>query len=94
MNWRWICYFRFEMSKGADIEKARIAKAKALLLFGDLVQVNGVGITRVAGGYGVKVNLSERPPSGVQLPEEVDGVPVVVEIVGRIMKRGVEPDKS
>jgi hypothetical protein len=82
------------MGKTIDIDRARAAKAKALTVFGDLVRVNGVGITRVGGGYGVKVNLSQHPPKGVRLPHEVDGVPVRVEYVGPITKRGLHHQKS
>ena len=82
------------MRKGTDIEKARAAKAKALSVFAELAQVNGVGITRVGDGYGVKVNLSEHLPEGAQLPDEVDGVPILVEFVGPITKRELQPRKS
>jgi len=82
------------MSKGTDIEKARAAKKKVFSLFADLVQVTDVGITRVDEGYGLKVNLGEQPPEGVQLPQQVDGVPVLIEVVGRIVKRGLEPGKA
>ena len=82
------------MGPGADIDKARAAKAKALSLFSGLAQVNGVGITGVGEGYGVKVNLAEPPAEGVHLPDEIDGVPVVVELVGPITKRELHPRKS
>ena len=71
-----------KMIKGADLETARAAKKKAMSLLGDLAQLNGVGITRLNEGYGVKVNLTEEPPEGLHLPEEVDGVPIKVEVVG------------
>ncbi len=82
------------MGQGTDLDKARAAKAKALSLFSSLAQVNGVGITGVGGGYGVKVNLAEPLAEGVHLPDEIDGVPVVVEFVGPIRKRGLQPRKS
>ncbi len=75
------------MHEGTDIEKARAAKAKFLGRFAGLTQLNGVGITRVGGGFGVKVNLSEKPASGTELPQDIDGVPIVVELVGKISKR-------
>lgn len=75
------------MSKGIDIEKARAAKKKAGVLLEELAPGSAVGITRVPGGYAVKVNLRERLPTGVELPREVDGVPLRIEIVGRITKR-------
>jgi len=77
------------MVKGADINTARRAKAKVLSLFGNLAQVNGIGIGRVEDGYCVKINLNEYPPEAVRLPDDIDGVPVQVEVVGRIVKRSV-----
>jgi hypothetical protein len=75
------------MSELIDLEKARAAKKKVLAILASVAEVNGVGITRVGQGYGVKINLAESPPAEVSLPEEVDGVPVVVELVGPILKR-------
>jgi hypothetical protein len=75
------------MREGTNIERARAAKDAVLARLGGLSQVNGVGITRVGQGYGVKVNLAEHPDPGTELPEEIDGVPVVTELVGRISKR-------
>jgi len=82
------------MVAGTDLNRARLAKAKALSLFTDLGQVNGVGITRVGNGYGLKINLSERPAEGIELPDEVDGVPILVEFVGAISKRPLPSLKS
>lgn len=56
-------------------------------MFSQHVQVNGVGITRVGEGYGVKVNVAEAP-NDTGLPDEIDGVPVVIEVVGQLSKRG------
>jgi hypothetical protein len=69
------------------LEQARAAKGRALELFGTLATVVGVGLTRVDSGYGVKVNLESAPPAGTQLPNAVDGVPVQVEVVGRLKKQ-------
>ncbi|MBI2431561.1 MAG: hypothetical protein HYV26_01675 [Candidatus Hydrogenedentes bacterium] len=71
-----------------SIDKARAAKPRVQDLLRGVPQLAGVGITRVEKGYGVKVNLSAEPAAGVQVPTEVDGVPVRVEVVGRISKRG------
>lgn len=71
-----------QMSVG--MERARRAQ---LALEGRLLTepvVNGIGISRVAGGYGVQVNLSEQAP-GLEIPPEVDGVPVSVSVVGPIV---------
>ena len=63
------------------------AKELAKVLFAQKASVVGVGINRVAGGFGVKVNLSEPAPPDADLPETIDGVPVRVEVVGAIRKR-------
>jgi hypothetical protein len=72
---------------GSTLEQARAAKGRALEVFGALGTVVGVGLTRVDGGYGVKVNLESAPPAGTRLPDAVDGVPVRVEVVGRVKKQ-------
>jgi len=74
-------------STGTTLELARAAKARALDVFAPLAPVVGVGVTRVDGGYGVKVNLESAPPAGTPLPAAVDGVPVKVEVVGRLRKQ-------
>jgi xanthine dehydrogenase molybdopterin-binding subunit B len=68
-------------------DAARAAKARALEVFGQKAQVVGVGITRIGGGYGVKVNLGAPPAPDADLPDTVDGVPVRVEVVGTIRPR-------
>jgi hypothetical protein len=87
MHWGSICYTDDRMSEGIDIEQVRAAKQKAFSLFAGLARVNGIGITRLGDRYGIKVNLAEPPSDGVEFPKEVDGVPVVVEIVGPIAKQ-------
>jgi len=71
----------------STLDQARTAKAKAAKVFGAKAKVVGVGITEIGGGYGVKVNLSEAPKPGTDLPDTVEGVPVQVEIVGPVTKR-------
>jgi len=77
------------------IEQARAAKKTALRVFKSVAPVVGVGITKIGGGYGLKVNLKRRPARGRQLATEVRGVPVQVEVVGPIKKairRELTPD--
>jgi hypothetical protein len=69
------------------LEKAQAAKQTAIRRFETLGEVVGVGITRVAGEYAVKVNLREPVDPGVELPTEIDGVPVRVEVTGTIRAR-------
>ena len=75
------------MAQAVTIDRARAAKARALELFSPAAEVVGVGITQVQDGYGLKVNLRTEPAPGVQLPQEVDGVPIRIEVVGVIRKR-------
>jgi hypothetical protein len=68
-------------------EEARSEKARALEIFGRIGIVVGVGITRIDGGYGIKVNFRDEPAPDTELPQDVNGVPVKIEVVGRIQKR-------
>ena len=75
------------MAKTATIDEARAAKARALEIFGRLGVVASVGITRVGGGYGLKINLREALGPGVALPTVVEGVPVRVDVIGTVRPR-------
>jgi hypothetical protein len=70
------------------LEQARAAKQSAKTLLAALPGVVGVGITKIGGDYALKVNLRAPLPMGVSAPERIGGVPVCVEVVGRITKRG------
>ncbi len=69
------------------LDQARAAKAKVLAAFGHDASVVGIGITRIGEGFGVKLNLEAAPAPEANLPKDVDGVPVLVEVVGTIRKR-------
>ena len=76
------------MSQGVSLKEAQKAKAKASKVFKPLVGEVAVGIMRLGDeDFGLKVNLSKSPDKDVSLPTEVDGVPVKVEVVGKIRKR-------
>jgi hypothetical protein len=70
-----------------SLEKAQAAKKAALARFEALTTVTGVGITRVHGDYAVKLNLSEPVQPGVKLPDEIEGVPLKVEVTGPLRPR-------
>jgi hypothetical protein len=72
---------------GVTLEQARAAKAAALRYFEQLGTVVGVGVTRVDDDYAVKINLREPLGNDVDVPAEIDGVPVRIEVVGQIRKR-------
>ena len=69
------------------LEQARAAKESAKSLLATLPGVVGVGITKIGEDYALKVNLGAPLPTGVSAPERISGVPVCVEVVGRITKR-------
>lgn len=71
----------------ASIKDARRAKPKAMEAARLCVAVAGVGLTRVGDSYAVKILLAETAPAAAELPDSVDGVPVVYEVVGRIVPR-------
>ena len=70
------------------LEQARAAKESAKTLLAALPGVVGVGITKIGEDYALKVNLGAPLPEGVSPPERIGDVPVCVEVVGRITKRG------
>ena len=69
------------------LDEARAAKAKVLATFGHEPSVVGVGIARFGEGYAVKLNLESPLGPDAKVPEDVDGVPIKVEVVGTIRKR-------
>jgi hypothetical protein len=71
-----------------SLEQARAAKESAKALLADLPGVVGIGITKVGEDYALKVNLRAPLPAGVTAPERIGDVPVRVEVVGPITKRG------
>ena len=77
------------MKKGVSLESARAAKARASKVFTPLVgEEVAIGITRVDPDcFCLKINLTSEPDGDIELPTEVEGVPVQVEVVGRIYKR-------
>jgi hypothetical protein len=75
------------MTELSPLDRARAAKARAHAVFSKLGDVVGVGITTIGSEYGLKINLASPPPTSSALPTEIDGVPVRVEVVGRIRKQ-------
>jgi hypothetical protein len=70
-----------------SLHEARAAKEKAKLVFRHLGQMRGIGITRQGDSYAVKVNLETAPDKDTPIPHDIDGVPVIVHIVGRVHKQ-------
>ena len=76
-----------------NLEQARAAKEFAKALLADLPGVVGVGITKVGEDYALKVNLRAPLPAGMAAPERIGDVPVRVEVVGRITRRGRQAER-
>ncbi|WP_143393436.1 hypothetical protein [Fimbriiglobus ruber] len=74
-------------SNAHTLDEVRAAKPRALAVFEGLATVVGVGITQIGGGFGLKVNLREHPGADTQLPTEVDGVPVQIEVIDKPQKQ-------
>ena len=71
----------------ATLEDARKAKETVKALVAALEEVRGVGVALVKGAHVVKVNLSRELRDSSLVPREVDGVPVVYQVVGRTTKQ-------
>lgn len=52
--------------------------------------INGIGLSRRGAGYAIKVNCEAQLPE--EIPDRIEGVDVVVEVVGKIRK--FRPEKA
>jgi len=75
----------------ATIAQARKAKEKVKALVASNSSLKnalaGIGISTINSGYGVKVNFANEVAEQKTLPRTLDGVPLLISIVGRISKR-------
>jgi hypothetical protein len=62
------------------LKEARIAKKKARGALADFPGLNGVGVTKIGTGLGYGVKVTLKSPASRAIPDEIDGVPVVVEV--------------
>lgn len=69
------------------LEAARLAKAAAIAEFSRSGLLQGVGIVCRGDGYAIKVALSAPLESTAAIPPDINGVPLEVEVVGRVVKR-------
>ena len=76
------------MSTDAEqLDAARAVKDKVAKIMESFGHVLGVGITRRDGVYAVKVNLENKPDASEAMPQQIDGVPILIRVVGRIHKQ-------
>jgi hypothetical protein len=74
----------------ADPSTARAVKRKMSASLGTNKHVNGVGLSQRGGTWVVKVNLLDDDPlTRKQIPAEMDGVAVIVEVTGPVRARAV-----
>jgi len=59
------------------------AKARLNELLGDSPNICGIGIAALSDGFGIKLNLL-RPPLPGAIPNDIDDVPVIIDVVGSI----------
>jgi hypothetical protein len=66
-----------------DRAAARAARTVLAGRLGADPGVVGIGLTRLHGGYVVKVDLADAGVAG-RVPAAIDGVPVVTEVIGAV----------
>ena len=67
----------------ANLDQARAAQRHLAEVLSDVPQLNGIGITRVNEGFGLKANFTDSSVLA-RVPSEIDGVAVRVEVVGPV----------
>lgn len=70
-----------------QLEAARQVKERAKEIFSRYGSVNGIGLTRLEGHYAVKVNFESEPLDRANLPHDIEGVPIVIQVVGPLHKQ-------
>lgn len=70
-----------------QLAEAREAKERAREIFPRFGSVNAIGLTRKGDGYAVRVSFEKEPRNRAQMPVEIEGVPVIVRILGPIQKQ-------
>jgi hypothetical protein len=69
--------------RGVSLEEATAAKETLRARLAGLAEIRGIGVAVLPDGYGVKVNLLNAVACA-QVPDDVDGVPVIIDVVGAI----------
>lgn len=64
------------------LNRAMTAKGKLAAMLKDVPEVVAIGIAILDGGFGLKVNLVRATNRAI--PQEVDGLPVVIATTGEI----------
>lgn len=77
-----------------QLEAARQVKARAKEIFSQFGSVNGIGLTRLGDGYAVKVNFESEPLDRANLPHDIEGVPVVIQVIGPLHKQAARQRRA
>jgi hypothetical protein len=67
---------------GSDLDSARRAKRVVVERFAAATWWRGAGVAPLAEGWAVRLNIADAVDA--EVPDEVDGVPVEVRVVGDI----------
>lgn len=70
-----------------EVAAARDAKKKAKEIFQGLGSIHGIGLTRQGDHYAVKVSFEAEPQDWSRVPKDIDGVPMVVRVIGPLHKQ-------
>lgn len=65
-------------------QRAQEVKHQASEVFRRFGTVNGVGVTQTDDGFAVKINFEREPDDRAAMPATVNGVPVTIDVVGKI----------
>ncbi len=69
---------------GVSYKEAEQAQDHAEAIFDKYASVVSIGVTQDADGFALRIGLENEPSDRNDLPTEVDGVPVEIDIVGTI----------
>lgn len=82
--------FSKHQKSSVDLETAKKVKLKVRSLLPKDLEICGIGITRKGEDYAVKINVSSRPRDPSSVPDRVEGVPIVLDIVAPIHKQAIK----
>ncbi len=75
----------------ATYDQAKKVQLRARAVFGQVTSVRTVAIVRVTpNGFGLRIDVANDPPSGTELPNHIEGVPVEL----RVRDDAVEAQES
>jgi hypothetical protein len=71
-----------------SLGQARSAKNRALEVFLAYGPLASIGITKSGGGCALTVSFEAAPSAMSELPADIDGFPVKVDVIGSVREQG------